>query len=224
MTIKKYLTFIGPIAAGKGTQSEKVSEKYGFTHLSTGQLFRNEIAADSEIGRKAVNEGINRGMLVDDETTNALVENALSKMDLAKGFVFDGYPRRLAQAIALDKMLSTLGIALERVVLLNLPEDEIIRRVSGRYQCANCKAIYNDIAKRPCKDGVCDSCGECGENQFQCRADDSPEIVKTRLDQYWKEINPILDYYRAKGLVSEIDSSGQPDQTFASVIKVVEDA
>jgi len=221
MSLKKYLTCIGPIAAGKGTQSEKISGKYGFAHISTGQLFRNEIAAGTEVGRIAVKEGMNDGILVDDETTNALVKKTLSAIDLSKGFVFDGYPRRLAQAIACDEILAEFGIGLDRVILLNIPEEEIIRRVSGRYQCTACKAVYNDGGNPPKVAGVCDV---CGGRQFQCRADDRPELVKTRLEQYWKEINPILDYYREKGIISEIDASINPEVTFAAIEKVVEGA
>ena len=141
--MKKYFTFIGPIAAGKGTQAEIISKKYGFLHLSTGQIFRDAIASGSELGMK-VKSIIDSGFLVPDALTNEIVKDMLGKIDLSKGFILDGYPRTINQVHALDDMLSELGIELDDAVMITIPEDEIVRRISGRFSCAKCGQNYHD--------------------------------------------------------------------------------
>lgn len=190
--MKKYFTFIGPIAAGKGTQAEIISKKYGFLHLSTGQIFRDAIASGSELGMK-VKSIIDSGFLVPDALTNEIVKDMLGKIDLSKGFILDGYPRTINQVHALDDMLSELGIELDDAVMITIPEDEIVRRISGRFSCAKCCQNYHDEFNKTKIAGVCDN---CGSHDFIRRNDDKPEVIKTRLQHYYSEVEPIVEFYK----------------------------
>lgn len=190
--MKKYFTFIGPIAAGKGTQAEIISKKYGFLHLSTGQIFRDAIASGSELGMK-VKSIIDSGFLVPDALTNEIVKDMLGKIDLSKGFILDGYPRTINQVHALDDMLSELGIELDDAVMITIPEDEIVRRISGRFSCAKCGQNYHDEFNKTKIAGVCDN---CGSHDFIRRNDDKPEVIKTRLQHYYSEVEPIVEFYK----------------------------
>lgn len=190
--MKKYFTFIGPIAAGKGTQAEIISKKYGFLHLSTGQIFRDAIASGSELGMK-VKSIIDSGFLVPDALTNEIVKDMLGKIDLSKGFILDGYPRTINQVHALDNMLSELGIELDDAVMITIPEDEIVRRISGRFSCAKCGQNYHDEFNKTKIAGVCDN---CGSHDFIRRNDDKPEVIKTRLQHYYSEVEPIVEFYK----------------------------
>ena len=190
--MKKYFTFIGPIAAGKGTQAEIISKKYGLLHLSTGQIFRDAIASASELGQK-VKSIIDNGFLVPDSLTNEVVKDALGKIDLDKGFILDGYPRTINQVYALDEILSELEISLDNAVMIDIPEADIVRRISGRFACAKCGQNYHDEFSKPKKEGICD---QCGSTDFVRRNDDKPEIIKTRLQRYYSEVEPIIEFYK----------------------------
>ena len=190
--MKKYFTFIGPIAAGKGTQAEIISKKYGLLHLSTGQIFRDAIASASELGQK-VKSIIDNGFLVPDSLTNEVVKDALGKIDLDKGFILDGYPRTINQVYALDEILSELEISLDNAVMIDIPEADIVRRISGRFACAKCGQNYHDEFSKPKKEGICD---QCGSTDFIRRNDDKPEIIKTRLQRYYSEVEPIIEFYK----------------------------
>ena len=192
--MKKYFTFIGPIAAGKGTQAEIISKKYGLLHLSTGQIFRDAISSGSELGKK-VKTIIDSGFLVPDTLTNEVVGDMLEKIDLSKGFILDGYPRTVNQAHALDDMLSDLGISLDNAVMIDIPESDIIRRISGRFSCAKCGQNYHDEFSKTKKDGVCD---QCGSTEFVRRNDDKPDVIKTRLKHYYSEVEPIIEFYKGQ--------------------------
>lgn len=199
----KYFTFIGPIAAGKGTQAEILCKKYGMYHLSTGQIFRDAIAAETEMGLKVKNI-MDNGFLVPDAITNEIVKEKLSSIDLSKGFILDGYPRTINQVYALQDTLSFFNISLTKAVLITITEEETIRRISGRFSCAKCGQNYHDEFKKPKVAGVCDN---CGSHDFKRRSDDTPEIVKTRLKQYFSEANPIIEFYREKKLLEELEAT-----------------
>lgn len=217
--MNKYFTFLGPIAAGKGTQAKLVAQKYGFTHISTGEGFRDEVARGTEVGRLIEND-MASGLLIADDITNELLKRLLAKIDIKKGFILDGYPRNRAQAEFLDQLLPAMGVKLDRAVLLHLEEAEIVRRISGRFACTNCGAVYNEFSNSTKVAGVCD---KCGGREFGRRADDREELVKVRLGQYRDAIGPILDYYRPRGLLSEIDASaGDMAATLREIEKVVE--
>jgi adenylate kinase len=200
----KYLAFIGPIAAGKGTQAEIISEKYGMLHLATGSIFRDAVNSGSELGMKVQNI-INNGFLVPDAVTNEVVKSTLGGIDLEKGFILDGYPRTLNQVYALEDMLDEFRIKLSRVVMINISEEETVRRISGRFFCTKCGQNYHDELMPTKNDGVCDICG--GTN-FARRSDDRPDIVKTRLKEYEAEVAPIVDFYKGRKLLVEIDATG----------------
>ena len=199
----KYYTFIGPIAAGKGTQAEIISKKYGLLHLSTGQIFRDAISSGSELGQK-VKVIIDSGFLVPDNLTNEIVKDMLGKIDLNKGFILDGYPRTINQVYALEDILFEFGIKLDAAVMINITEDEIVRRISGRFSCAKCGQNYHKEFNKTKTEGVCDN---CGSHDFIRRNDDKPEIIKTRLQHYYSEVEPIVDFYNKKKKLLEVDAS-----------------
>lgn len=199
----KYFTFIGPIAAGKGTQAEILCKKYGMYHLSTGQIFRDAMAEETEVGLKVKNI-MDSGFLVPDAITNEIVKEKLSSIDLSKGFILDGYPRTINQVYALQDTLSYFNISLSKAALITITEEETIRRISGRFSCTNCGQNYHDELNPTKVDGVCDN---CGSHDFKRRSDDKPEIVKTRLKQYFSEVQPIIDFYKEKELLVELKAT-----------------
>ncbi len=202
--MKKYFTFIGPMAAGKGTQADAISRKYGLLHLSTGQIFRETIASGGELGVKIKNI-IDSGFLVPDVLTNEIVKNMLGKIDLSKGLILDGYPRTVNQAYALKEILADMGIELDDAVMIEITENEIISRVSGRFACAKCGQNYHDKFCKTKVEGVCDN---CGSSDFIKRNDDSPEVIKTRLQHYYLEVEPIVEFYKRENKFLKINATG----------------
>ena len=172
-------------------------------HLSTGQIFRDAISSETELGIKVKNL-IDNGFLVPDAITNEIVKEKLSTLDLSKGFILDGYPRTINQVYALQDTLSYFNIELSKAVLITVTEEETIRRISGRFTCAKCGKNYHDEFNRPKVDGVCDN---CGSTEFSRRNDDKPEIVKTRLKQYFSEVQPMIDFYEGKNLLVKLEAT-----------------
>ena len=202
--MKKYFTFIGPMAAGKGTQAEAISKKYGLLHLSTGQIFRDAIVSGSELGIKIKNI-IDSGFLVPDVLTNEVVKDMLRKIDLSKGFILDGYPRTVNQAHALKDILADIGIELDDAVMIEITESEVISRISGRFTCAKCGQNYHDKFYKTKKEGICDN---CGASDFIRRNDDRPEVIKTRLQHYYSELEPIVEFYKKENKFLKINATG----------------
>ncbi|MDR2098403.1 MAG: nucleoside monophosphate kinase [Rickettsiales bacterium] len=200
----KYFAFIGPIAAGKGTQAEIISEKYGMIHLSVGHILRDAVNSGTELGMKVKNI-IDNGFLVPDVVANEVVKSTFGEIDLSKGFILDGYPRTINQVYALEDMLDSFRIKLSKVVLIDISEEETIRRISGRFSCSTCGQHYHDSLMPTKVRGVCDV---CGGTKFKRRTDDKPEIVKNRLKLYEAEAAPIIGFYRERGLLVEIDATG----------------
>ena len=201
--MKKYFTFIGPIAAGKGTHSDIMCRKYGFLHLSIGQILRDAVEKRSELGMKVQNI-LDNGFLVPDELVNDLVQNLLSEIDLTKGFILDGYPRTVNQARVLDDILNGLGIKLDASIYLDIDEAEIMNRVAGRFVCSTCRQNYHKTYNPTKVAGVCDI---CGGKEFFTRNDDKPEIVKTRIERNKIEIAPIIKYYEEQGKLFKVDAN-----------------
>ena len=195
------LIFFGPPGSGKGTQAERLRERLGVAHLSTGDMLRAAVAAGTEIGKqaKAVMEA---GDLVPDEVVIGIIAERLDQPDAAKGFILDGFPRTLAQAEALDAMLKKKAIAIDRVVELAVDDDALVERIAGRYSCAQCGAGYHDTFKPTAKPDLCDS---CGATEFKRRKDDNAETVRDRLANYHSQTALLLPYYRKKGLISTVD-------------------
>ncbi|MEJ5186335.1 MAG: adenylate kinase [Candidatus Geothermincolales bacterium] len=209
------LVFLGPPGAGKGTQAERISEKYGIAHISTGDIFRENIKKGTELGRKA-KEYMDRGELVPDEVVIAIVREALSGEECARGFLLDGFPRTVAQADALERMLEEIGRPLDRVVNLSVPDQVVVERLTARRTCRNCGRNYHLMFNPPKVDGVCDACG----GELYQRDDDREETVRARLEEYRRKTQPLIDYYREKGLLVEVAGDGGIDE----VTRAIQDA
>lgn len=210
----KNIIFIAPPAAGKGTQSNMLKEKHGYAHLSTGDMLREAIASGSELG-KAVKNIIEKGNLVGDEVMIELIKDKLTEIK-GKPFILDGFPRTLNQAINLDKIINEEYIA----IYLSLDKDVAIKRIEGRYTCS-CGKSYNiyEESLKPKVEGLCDNCG----SKLIKRADDNIEAFKIRLDSYEKNTEPILNYYKDKGLLYKIDVNRDLQEIFEDISKVVAD-
>ncbi len=194
---------LGPPGSGKGTQAARIAAERGWVHLATGDLFRTHLREQSELGRLAKSY-IDRGELVPDAVTVDMVRQRLGAIAPATRVVFDGFPRTTAQADALDALLRELGRSLAGVVLLEVPRDELLARIAKRATCANCQTVYNLATNPPRRTRVCDRCG----GAVTQRTDESPEVVERRLRVYDTETRPLVDYYRARGVLRAVDGSG----------------
>lgn len=210
------ILFMGPPGAGKGTQAEKVTETFGIPHISTGDAFRLAMKEGTPLGRKA-KEYVDQGLLVPDDVTNGIVRERLRQDDCQNGFLLDGYPRTIPQAEALDGMLAEMGKRLEHVINLKVDRSLLLARLTGRRICKACGATYHMVFHPPKREGVCDKCA--GE-LFQ-RSDDTEEKVGTRLDEYTNKTAPLLDYYREKGLLREVDGEQDIDRVTAAIAAIL---
>lgn len=210
------ILFMGPPGAGKGTQAEKVTAAFGIPHISTGDAFRRAMQEGTPLGRKA-KEYVDRGLLVPDDVTNGIVRERLRQADCQNGFLLDGYPRTIAQAEALDGMLAEMGKRLEHVINLKVDRSLLLARLTGRRICKSCGATYHLSFNPPRREGVCDRCG--GE-LFQ-RSDDTEEKVGTRLDEYTNKTAPLLDYYRERGLLREVDGEQDIERVTATIAAIL---
>ncbi len=206
------LIFLGPPGAGKGTLAVKVVELLGVPQISTGAIFRAAIAEKSPLGLK-VKGIIDAGKLVDDETTIALVKERLAMDDVQKGYILDGFPRTIAQAEALAEFS-----AVDKVVNFDIPDSGVIERLSGRLVCRKCGFNFHAVFNKPSKDGICDYCG----GEVYVRDDDKPEAIKKRLEVYRDQTAPLIDYYRKKGLLVDIDASSMVDKILINFKKALE--
>lgn len=198
------IVLVGPPGAGKGTQAAYLADNLSIPHISTGDLFRANISEGTALGRQA-QEYMRAGHLVPDEVTVGMAEDRMSQPDAAAGFLLDGFPRNLAQAEALDAFLGAQGQRLDAVLDLEVPEDEVVRRIAGRRICRNDSSHVFHVSGNPATvDGVCDLCG----GELYQREDDSEETVRKRLEVYHSETEPIVDFYKAQGLVVTISALG----------------
>jgi adenylate kinase len=202
------LILLGPPGAGKGTQAERLEKRHKLVQLSTGVMLRAERAAGTELG-KAADKVMAAGQLVSDEIVIGMIAKRIEEPDCKAGFVLDGFPRTVNQAKALDQMLAAKGAKIDGVIEFVVDEAALVERISGRFECAKCKAGYHDTFKQPKKPGVCDV---CGSTEFSRRKDDNAETVKERLKAYREQTAPILPYYKAKGLLYPVDGMAAPDQ------------
>lgn len=195
------IILLGPPGAGKGTQASRLQAEHGMVQLSTGDMLRAAVKAGTPVGLKA-KAIMEAGELVSDDVVSGIIGEALDALDPATGVIFDGYPRTAAQAEALDALLAERGRSLDHVIELEVDEDALVKRIVGRFSCANCGTNYHDSFNRPKVDGICDV---CGSTEFKRRPDDNELTVRTRMAEYRKKTAPILPIYRARGLLSEVD-------------------
>ena len=205
--------FIAPPAAGKGTQSEIFSKKYNLPHISTGDIFREIAREDSEVG-EYIRETLKNGDLVKDEITYQLIKDRLAKDDCNNGFILDGFPRTIPQAEALD----TMGVKIDKVIDIEVPDERIIGRMSGRRVCGSCGASYHLEYKVPKTEGVCDLCA----GALVQRKDDHPDTVKARLEVYHSETEPLKEYYSKQGKLAIVEGQEEIADTTALVFKELE--
>ncbi|MFI9239683.1 adenylate kinase [Streptomyces sp. NPDC053079] len=199
------IVLVGPPGAGKGTQAAYLAKNLGIPHISTGDLFRANISQGTPLGQKA-QEYMRAGQLVPDEVTIGMARDRMRQPDAADGFLLDGFPRNLAQAEALDEILKADELKLDAVLDLEVPEDEVVKRIAGRRICRNDSShVFHAIYNQPKAEGVCDICG----GELYQREDDSEETVRKRLEVYHSETEPIIDYYKAQGLVVTISALGK---------------
>ena len=210
------IIMLGAPGAGKGTQSKMLSEMCGAPHISTGDIFRENISSGTQLGKKA-KEYIDSGRLVPDELTIGIVKDRISREDCSGGFILDGFPRTIAQAEALEKLLGEMNTGLDKVINIEVPEDELIRRITGRRLCSACGAGYHVAYGPPAREGICD---ECGGILVQ-RDDDREETVKERLKVYHRQTEPLVRFYESKGLLHTVDGRGSIEESFDRVRRLV---
>ena len=210
------LLIMGAPGAGKGTQAALIKDAYNISHISTGDMFRKAIKEQTATGIEA-KKFIDKGQLVPDYVTNNLVKERLAEADCAKGFLLDGYPRNVEQAVELDKILAELNIKLDAVINITVDDKILIDRITGRRTCTKCGASYHVVANKPKQEGICDVCG----SELIQRADDTEETIKSRLEVYYGKTEPVLSHYVKQGLVKNVYGMASIDEIFANIKKIL---
>lgn len=210
------LIMLGAPGAGKGTQAKKISAKYGIPHISTGDIFRANIKGGTELGMKA-KAFMDQGQLVPDEITIGMLLDRIKQDDCVNGYVLDGFPRTIPQAESLTRALTELGDKIDYAVNVDVPDENIINRMSGRRACLGCGQTYHVVYNAPKAEGVCDVCGE----GLVLRDDDKPETVKKRLDVYHEQTQPLIDYYKEAGVLVEVDGTQDLEVVFQDIVKIL---
>ena len=211
------LILFGPPGAGKGTQAQRLQDKRGLVQLSSGDMLRAAVAYGSEVG-KAAKKLMDAGQLVPDDIMIRMIAERIDQPEARRGFVLDGFPRTTGQAQALDDMLAKKQLKIDHVVEMKVNDEALIDRISGRYSCARCGAVYHDTFHRPKQAKICD---KCGSGDFKRRSDDRAETVRARLQAYHKETAPLLPYYRNKGLLRSVDGMAEIDQVASAIDSVL---
>jgi adenylate kinase len=211
------LILLGPPGAGKGTQARRIMDQQGLVQLSTGDMLRDAVAKGTEYGLKA-KEAMEAGALVSDEIVISIIAERIEDKDCENGFILDGFPRTVAQAEALDQMLGEKSAKLDHVIEMKVDEEALVKRITGRFACANCGANYHDTFKQPTKEGVCD---ECGSTEFSRRSDDNEETVRSRLKAYNNQTAPLLPYYADKGVLRTVDGMKSIDEVTGEISAIL---
>lgn len=207
---------LGAPGSGKGTMAEVLVREQHLVHIATGDIFRYNIKAQTALGKEAKSY-IDQGLLVPDEVTISMVKDRLSQADVKQGFLLDGFPRSLKQAEALSVILAELGLKLDFVLAIDVPEEQIVERLAGRRVCLDCGASYHVVSKQPQKEGICDNC----ESEVVQRDDDKQETVMKRLHTYHEQTQPLLNYYEPLGLIRHLDNSSDYEASYASLRKIL---
>ena len=211
------IILLGPPGAGKGTQAKMIEDRFGLVQLSTGDMLRAAVAEGTEVGKIA--KGImERGDLVPDDVVVSIIADRIDEDDCKDGFILDGFPRNAAQAEALDEMLAEKKISLQHVIEMKVDADALVERITGRYTCGSCGAGYHDIYKPVTKEGVCDA---CGSQDLRRRPDDTAETVRSRLDVYSRETEPLLPYYGDKAILRQVDGMAAMDAVAQSINSIL---
>jgi adenylate kinase len=217
--VPKYIVLLGAPGAGKGTQAVKLAEALGIPHVSSGDLFRENLGNETELGLLAKSY-MDRGELVPDNVTIAMVMNRLAMPDCAAGAILDGFPRTLAQAEALDEALAEQGLRISVVPYIRVSEEMLLARLGGRWTCKQCKAVYHQLFNPPEVAGVCDVCG----GVLYQRADDTPETHQKRIDVYMAQTRPLIDYYRAASVLREVAGESDVDTVYRALLGIIQEA
>lgn len=210
------IIMLGAPGAGKGTQAKKIAEKYQIPHISTGDIFRANIKGGTELGMKA-KTFMDQGMLVPDEITIGMLMDRIGQEDCINGYVLDGFPRTIPQAESLTKVLAERGEKVDYAINVDVPDENIINRMSGRRACLGCGATYHITFNPPVKEGICDTCGQ----ELVLRDDDKPETVKKRLDVYHQQTQPLIDYYKNAEVLAEVDGTQPMDAVFQGIVEIL---
>ena len=212
------IIMLGAPGAGKGTQAKRIAEKYSIPHISTGDIFRANIKAGTQLGVKA-RSYMDKGELVPDEVTIGMLIDRIHEQDCKKGFILDGFPRNIPQAESLDKVLKEISEKIDFAIDVDVPDENIIKRMSGRRACLNCGATYHVSFNPPKKEDICDGCS----HELVLRDDDKPETVKKRLEVYHEHTKPLIDYYKKAGILRTVDGTKDMDKVFADIISILGD-
>ena len=210
------IIMLGAPGAGKGTQAKQIADKYSIPHISTGDIFRANIKNGTELGKKA-KQYMDQGALVPDELTCDLVMDRIQQDDCKNGFVLDGFPRTIPQAEALDAALGKINEKMDYAIDVDVPDENIVNRMSGRRACLNCGATYHLISIPPKVEGICDRCG----SEIVLREDDKPETVQKRLKVYHERTQPLIDYYKNQGFLKSVDGTQPMDEVFKAIVTIL---
>ena len=210
------IVMLGAPGAGKGTQAKMIAEKYSIPHISTGDIFRANIKNGTELGKKA-KSFIDKGQLVHDELTLDLIMDRFKEDDCKNGYVLDGFPRTIPQAEALDEALKANGEKVDFAIDIDVPDENIVRRMGGRRACVNCGATYHIVYSPTKVEGKCDKCGE----ELIVRDDDKPETVLSRLEVYHNQTQPLIDYYNEQGILKSVDGTIDMKDVFNEIVKIL---
>ena len=211
------IIMLGAPGAGKGTQAKMIAEKYAIPHISNGDIFRANIREGTKLGEEA-KQYMDQGLLVPDELTVKILLDRVAKEDCRNGYVLDGFPRTIPQAEVLDQALNGLGDKIDYAIDVNVPDENIIKRMSGRRACLSCGATYHVEHIPPQKEGICDTCGE----KLVLRDDDKPETVQNRLHVYHEQTQPLIDFYTQKGILKAVDGTKDMEAVFHSIVSILE--